>query len=296
MGQDSQKTALGFAVSRDGRQWTKSPHNPVLQPDENRPWESHYVTSQSLIRMADGSWRIWYASRTKPPFVHKYFAIGTAKWKGPSGTSEPGSPVAAALHAALAKNIAHARDWLDQADYKSLVQSAGSLQLLAELIKARSDDETWQTAVGKVVSAAGEVQSAARDAESTKCKAALEALEKSSAAAAGLQPTGRPQALPRPPALRPLMLTMDAIQADAKIALLTGNVEAAKKQAHVLAELSRLVSNSRTTEQWSSLAGDFASAATAAATSTESDPKTVRQLMRTVSQRCEACHENSRTR
>ena len=85
-GQDSQKTALGFAVSRDGRRWIKSPHNPVLRPDSNRPWESHYVTSQSIIQNEDGSWRIWYASRTKPPFVHKYFAIGTATWNGPAPT------------------------------------------------------------------------------------------------------------------------------------------------------------------------------------------------------------------
>jgi hypothetical protein len=82
-GQGSQKTALGFAVSRDGRNWTKSPHNPVFRPDDTRAWESHYVTSQSVIRSEDGSWRIWYASRTKPPFVHKYFAIGTATWAGP---------------------------------------------------------------------------------------------------------------------------------------------------------------------------------------------------------------------
>jgi hypothetical protein len=83
-GQDSQKTALGFAVSRDGLRWTKSPHNPVFRPDPMREWESHYTTSQSLIRLEDGSWRIWYASRTRPPFVHKYFAIGTARWAGPA--------------------------------------------------------------------------------------------------------------------------------------------------------------------------------------------------------------------
>jgi predicted GH43/DUF377 family glycosyl hydrolase len=81
-GQGAQKTALGFAVSRDGRYWTKSPHNPVFRPDEMRTWESHYVTSQSVIRNDDGSWRMWYASRTKPPFTHKYFAVGTAKWAG----------------------------------------------------------------------------------------------------------------------------------------------------------------------------------------------------------------------
>lgn len=77
----SNKTAVGVAVSRDGRAWTRSPNNPVLRPEESRPWESHYTTSESVLRLDDGSWRIWYASRTKPPFVNKYFAIGTARWE-----------------------------------------------------------------------------------------------------------------------------------------------------------------------------------------------------------------------
>ena len=79
-----QKTALGFAVSSDGLQWHKHPDNPVFQPEPKQEWESHYVTSESVLRLADGSWRMWYASRTKPPFVHKYFAIGSATWKGPA--------------------------------------------------------------------------------------------------------------------------------------------------------------------------------------------------------------------
>jgi predicted GH43/DUF377 family glycosyl hydrolase len=74
------KTALGFAVSTDGIHWQKHPNNPVFGPDASRAWESHYTTSQSILRLPDGSWRIWYASRTKPPFTHKYFAIGTAVW------------------------------------------------------------------------------------------------------------------------------------------------------------------------------------------------------------------------
>lgn len=77
------KTALGFAVSEDGLRWHKSPHNPVFKPDPKRAWKSHYTTSQSVLRLADGGFRIWYASRKKPPFVNKYFAIGTATWAGP---------------------------------------------------------------------------------------------------------------------------------------------------------------------------------------------------------------------
>ena len=76
----SSKTALGFAASVDGRRWFKHAENPVFRPDPSRDWESHYTTSQSVIRLADGSLRMWYASRTRPPFVHKYFAIGSARW------------------------------------------------------------------------------------------------------------------------------------------------------------------------------------------------------------------------
>ena len=75
-----QTTSLGFAASVDGVHWHKHPQNPVLEPDPDRSWESHYVTSQSVMRLSDGRFRIWYSSRRKPPFVNKYFAIGTAVW------------------------------------------------------------------------------------------------------------------------------------------------------------------------------------------------------------------------
>lgn len=80
---DPQKTALGVAVSEDGLTWRKSEHNPVFGPDASRDWESHYTTSQTILRLPDNSWRMWYASRPAPPFSHKYFAIGTARWAGP---------------------------------------------------------------------------------------------------------------------------------------------------------------------------------------------------------------------
>ncbi|MCH9656681.1 MAG: acetylxylan esterase [Planctomycetes bacterium] len=76
-------TALGFAVSIDGLKWYRHPDNPVFKPDPERPWESHYVTSQSVMAFPDGSFRIWYARSKKPPFVNKYFAINTAHWNGP---------------------------------------------------------------------------------------------------------------------------------------------------------------------------------------------------------------------
>jgi predicted GH43/DUF377 family glycosyl hydrolase len=78
---DRHTTAIGFAVSEDGIHWTKHPENPVFGPNPDREWESHYTTSQSIHLEADGTLRMYYASRTKPPFTHKYFAIGTARWE-----------------------------------------------------------------------------------------------------------------------------------------------------------------------------------------------------------------------
>jgi predicted GH43/DUF377 family glycosyl hydrolase len=83
--QDRETTAIGFAVSLDGIKWYKHPQNPVLRPDPDRPWESHYVSSQSVMQMPDGSFRMWYASRKKPPFQNLYFALNTASGVGPAG-------------------------------------------------------------------------------------------------------------------------------------------------------------------------------------------------------------------
>ncbi len=227
-------------------------------------------------------------------FATLLFAVSTVAIS--TVAAEPTDAIPVALQAALTKNISHARDLLDQKDFKSVVQSAGNMHLLAELLKARSDDAAWQTATTNVVAATNNVQSASRDEDAAKCKSALESLEKAASAAASLKPTGKPHALERAPAIRSLMLTLDAMQGDAKVAVLIGNVQAARKQAYVLAELGKLVSNSRNTDQWSSLADDFVSAATTAANSTESDSKVVRQQFRAVAERCEMCHDKNRTR
>src|SRR4029079_19132529 len=58
--------------------------NPVHRPDPSRPWESNYVGSGCVMRLPDGSFRYWYASRKQPPFNNLYFAINTAHWSGPA--------------------------------------------------------------------------------------------------------------------------------------------------------------------------------------------------------------------
>ena len=105
------KTALGLAVSADGRAWHKNPYNPVFRPDPSHSWESHYTTSQSIMRAEDGTWRIWYASRTAPPHVNKYFAIGAAHWAGPTAlTGQPWPERAVALRARMAEILTFPKD------------------------------------------------------------------------------------------------------------------------------------------------------------------------------------------
>jgi predicted GH43/DUF377 family glycosyl hydrolase len=77
-------TAIGFAASTDGKAWHKHPQNPVLRPHPQHDWESNYVGSGCIARLADGSFRYWYASRKAPPFNNLYFAINTARWAGPA--------------------------------------------------------------------------------------------------------------------------------------------------------------------------------------------------------------------
>ena len=87
--QDRETTAIGFAASLDGIKWYKHPQNPVLRPDPSRSWESHYVSSQSVMRLPDGSFRMWYASRKEPPFQNLYYALNTALWSGPGNHPGP---------------------------------------------------------------------------------------------------------------------------------------------------------------------------------------------------------------
>jgi hypothetical protein len=84
-----QTTAVGFAASLDGLHWHKHPHNPVLIPNPKRPWESNYVGSGSVARLADGGFRYWYASRKAPPFENLYFPLNTARWAGPTASPPP---------------------------------------------------------------------------------------------------------------------------------------------------------------------------------------------------------------
>jgi hypothetical protein len=199
--------------------------------------------------------------------------------------------VAPALCASIDRNIAHAQGWLEADDFKSLAQAAGGLELLAAVLKSQSDDGQWQAAADRVQKAAQTVMSTAQSQDAAAARDALTTLAAATAAMAKLRPAGQP--LPPPKAnLRSVMLLMDGMRGEAKIALIAGNAEKAKNQAHVLSELGRVVSNLRSGERWARLAGDFTEASLAAARSPAADSAELRPLLKAVSLRCDACHDN----
>jgi hypothetical protein len=116
-------TAIGFAASLDGKVWHKHPDNPMVRPDPKRPWESNYVGSGCVMRLADGSFRYWYASRKQPPFLNLYFAINTARWSGPGG------PTVAALRLPPEK------------DDKGVLTTDASLGRSLDLLETIDDDD-----------------------------------------------------------------------------------------------------------------------------------------------------------
>lgn len=57
-GEQNEPDAIGYATSRDGRNWSKAP-GPVLAPDRNHAWESHKVTGSQVVYL-DGWYYMFY--------------------------------------------------------------------------------------------------------------------------------------------------------------------------------------------------------------------------------------------
>lgn len=202
--------------------------------------------------------------------------------------------MAAAYRAVLARNLDHARQWLAEGDFKSLAQGAANMQLICDLYVALGDDSGWQTSAQDLRQRIEELTVAAASGDAQRCATAMQRVETALSASGLARPQGSRQSLARPLALRRLMLAMDSVQADAKVAVLTGQAAAAKNQAVVLSELGRLVSNARRDEAFVAQSQAFVQAAEALAGADENDLVAVRQRLRGVAQRCDACHEGQR--
>lgn len=204
----------------------------------------------------------------------------------------------AALHVAVEKNLAYCREWLEAKDWKSLVQSADGVGILAGVLAAKGDDDKWRTGVSGLSAQVEALRAAADGKEADKCKELIEQLAAGNKELAGLTVKARlatAKSSEKPIAsLRPLMTLLDGTHADAKAALAVGDLAEAKSMAIVLSELGRVVSNQRADAAWRSAAEAMVNASLEAADEKQTDAKAVRQQLRVVYEKCEACHNRQR--
>jgi hypothetical protein len=202
----------------------------------------------------------------------------------------------AALHAAVEKNLGYCRDWLAAKDWKSLRQSAEGVGVLVSVLAGQGDDP-WRASVAGMAAKVPALRKAADQEDAEMCRKLLNQLAAANKELAAVKlTTGRPgkKALEKPEALRPVMLVLDGTYSDAKVALAAGDADEAKSMARVLSELGRMVSNHRTDAAWRSAAGAMARAAAELADAKETDAKAIRQHLRGVYEKCQACHDGQR--
>ena len=197
-----------------------------------------------------------------------------------------------ALHAAVEGNLAYCRQWLDEKDYKSLGQTASGIAILADVLRGQGDAKAWQAATGQLRDAAAKLTAEAGRENADACKAAIDGIDRENQSAKKLDEIGRPVKPSRAAGnLRAMMALLEGTYADAKAALAFGEVEKARQTAYVLAELGRRVAGYQSDTRWAADAGAMSAAAVAVALGESADAKMVREQLRGVYLKCEACHD-----
>jgi len=79
-GYDGYTYRIGYAISGDGKNWTKYSGNPVLHEGAEDAWDDAYVLTSSVI-LDDGTYKIWYTGCDGD-----YWRIGYATSSVPSTT------------------------------------------------------------------------------------------------------------------------------------------------------------------------------------------------------------------
>lgn len=51
---------IGYATSKDGSKWTKSPFNPVMSPGERETWDSRSILTMSVMDSSGVKYKMWY--------------------------------------------------------------------------------------------------------------------------------------------------------------------------------------------------------------------------------------------
>lgn len=196
-----------------------------------------------------------------------------------------------ALAASLKTNLDYCQQWFDGKDFKTLAQTASGVTIVADALARKSDDAT-AAACKSISTSASALEGAARNKNADLCRTELGNLRQK---IAELKPVAAPAPVPsgKPPAasMRSAMDLLEGTLGDAKTSAATGDLDSARTNAQVLAELAELLSNYKSDARWKGWSEDFARTSRAVAASDSTDPSAVKQLLKEVSLSCERCHK-----
>ncbi len=199
-----------------------------------------------------------------------------------------------ALHAAVQSNLRIARDWLDQKDFVSAVQTAQCLVVLAELYGYQSADPAWRNKTSSLRRLFAQLGERARAKDATSCARTVKECEDlltdlevrepkpDAQAAKDFKPFG---------SLRIWMLLLDGTFADAKTARSAKELE---QLSYALAEEANVVVHLRGDARWRQHALGLRDAALTAAKA--DDLETGRVALKKAYDYCEHCHDAGRRR
>ncbi|HMF12542.1 MAG TPA: hypothetical protein VKE94_09560 [Gemmataceae bacterium] len=207
-------------------------------------------------------------------------------------------PVAspAAIIGALRSHVEGVRDWVKQKDFASAAETIRGLATLADLAGYQSADATWRKGCGELQQAVTQLTDAARkksaadcDKALTQCTTTLDALAKNPPPA-DAKPSHK--SLKLTGSTKAWMLLMEWSHVDAKSAKSAKELDLA---AQAIAEEVNAIAWLKSDAIWRTDSLSVRDAALKVAAQARADDFAGAKMgLKTVAQRCEACHDRTR--
>lgn len=208
--------------------------------------------------------------------------------------AETFTPVASApaLHTALMLNLKIAHDWIKDGDYASAAATVNGLAALTQLYGYQGAEPAWRDRVAALSQALGRLAAAAKAKQKANCEKALMECD-ALLADMGKNPPKGAKATDRSfkpvGAVKDWMALLDGTHADAKSAKTARELE---HLASTIAEGVNAVQHFRREAPWQKGAQAVrAEALLVADKARAGDVEPAREALKTVYQRCEACHQ-----
>jgi hypothetical protein len=208
------------------------------------------------------------------------------------------SPVvpATSVHAALQSTLKTVRDWLNDKDYASAAEAGQALTALAHLYTYQGSQPGWREKTTALAETSTRLTTAAQKKDAAactrlvqECTRLLEDLSSGSPGDRPLEKNFKPHG-----STKTWMTLMDWAYGDAKTAKQPQELE---QLAQAIAEEANAVQFQRTEARWRQSSLDVRAAALEVAeTAKAKDLAAAKTALKTVYNRCEACHEGYRRR